>query len=332
MDNDAGWRDGVTDDGIMSQQDEIQRAIEQSQPLVSDKEAPGALIDEYRDNPAFVGKLQEFAIKYDALRRVRGDGNCFYRAFLIGVAEYFASAGVCRPAGFADADAYGAAQGSVALCSVQPSDPSPQARYEATLKYVRDSLPALVALGWSEYTTGDFRDAMLSWLWQVGKAAPSDPPVSHQSALGPLGYHADDGMDSFFVLTYLRCLCALELRSKEDDYFPWVIALAPECSSVKDFCDSQVEAVRTDADQLQIMALAKAWDAAVKIAYFDASASGAGSSSSGGNGIGSAGLSIITFPEGQPPATSSSSSSATPGSMALHFLYRPGHYDVAYPK
>lgn len=79
--------------------------------------------------------------------------------------------------------------------------------------------------------------------------------------------------------------------------------------SAKDFCDREVEPVATDADQIQIIALSKAWRVTIAIAYVDASA---GTTAS-----------VLKFPEGADDA-------AFPRIVDL--LYRPGHYDVAYPK
>jgi ubiquitin thioesterase protein OTUB1 len=321
----------ATYEDVEAQQDAIRRAVEASQPLVSEREDPAALLAEYADNALVLPKLREFAARYAGFRRVRGDGSCFYRAFLVGVAEAFAGAGVVRPAGHASAAAFAAAAapqpgggpGATELARLPPHAPA-QARYEATLAYVRDSLPALAARGWSEYTTVDFRDAMLGWLWGVGRPTADAPPVPAEAALGPLGYAAPDGDaggDAFFVLTYARCLTALALRAHEDEYEGWVAAVAPGCASVKEFCDAHVEAVRTDADQLQALALARAWGVVVRVAYVDASPSGAGLSGGGGSG----GLQVIDLPDGDAYAAPSA------GPLVLHLLYRPGHYDVAYP-
>lgn len=262
---------------------------------MSDLEEPAVLLEEYKENASFTSKLGEFKRTYVAFRRVRGDGSCFYRSFCVALAEYCVNNAVFRPAGYLDCDAYVAAapvEADATEAAQLPPDATPQARYEAWLAFVRDSLPALIKRGWSEYTAGDFRDAMLSWLWGCGKASSSggSAPVTLDAALGPLGYRTTDAMESFYVLTYVRCLCALQLRAREDDYFPWVLALAPECASVKAFCDCHVEAVHTDADQLQIMALAQAFGVAVRIAYIDATASGSGAGSGGG-------LTTVTIPD-----------------------------------
>jgi len=301
---------------VVAQEDEIREAVAASQPLVSEREPVTALQLEYAGNPVFSAKLTTFAATHAEVRRVRGDGSCFYRAFLVGLSEWLLRANVTHPAGHADADSFVRAAPPGAQLARAADLPlgadGAQARYEGWLAFARDSLPALTQHGWSEITVSDFRDAFMAYLWAAGRPAASSAPVTPAEALAPLGLGAAEPMESFFVLTYLRCLCALELRGHEADYEPWVAALAPECHSVRQFCDGHVEAVNTDADSLQIMALATSFGVTCNIAYLDATASGAG-----GDGTGA--LSVVTIPDGAP--------SARP---TLHLLYRPGHYDVAY--
>lgn len=312
-----------------AQRDEIRRAVAASQPLVGEREPLTALQEEYAANNAFTTKLAEVAARYAAFRRVRGDGSCFYRAFLVGITEHLVEEGVVRPSGFADAEAFAAAAppgaALVRAPALPPALPGPaasQARYEGWLTLARDSLPALVARGWSAYTAVDFRDAFLAWLWALGRDGAAAPPVDPAAALRALGFRDAEETASFYVLTYLRCLCALELRAHEDDYAAWVEALAPECASVRQFCDAHVEAVHTDADSLQVLALATAFGVTCSIAYVDAAPSGAGGGGSSGA------LTTITIPDDaagageQPP----------PARPTLRFLYRPGHYDVVYPR
>ncbi|CAN0309928.1 unnamed protein product, partial [Ectocarpus sp. 4 AP-2014] len=58
-------------------------------PKVGAKEEVDALLPEYEGNPkpGFRKGVQDLGKRYSALRRVRGDGNCFYRSFLFGYLE-----------------------------------------------------------------------------------------------------------------------------------------------------------------------------------------------------------------------------------------------------
>ncbi|CAF1389272.1 unnamed protein product [Rotaria magnacalcarata] len=69
-------------------QNEIEREIAESQPLVSDKIRTTQLQSEYAsDDKIYQDKVAELMKKYQYIRRTRGDGNCFYRAFAFGYLE-----------------------------------------------------------------------------------------------------------------------------------------------------------------------------------------------------------------------------------------------------
>ncbi|KAI6229749.1 Ubiquitin thioesterase [Aphelenchoides fujianensis] len=68
---------------------EIEEEVRNTQVLVSQKEAIDRLVAEYDPavSPKFFEKAQELAQKYTHIRRIRGDGNCFYRAVLVAELE-----------------------------------------------------------------------------------------------------------------------------------------------------------------------------------------------------------------------------------------------------
>jgi len=80
----------------MAQQEEIESQIAATQPLVGALEPPSVLLPDYKDNPAkgFVAGVEDLARRYRMMRRVRGDGNCFYRAFLFAYLAGLVEGGV----------------------------------------------------------------------------------------------------------------------------------------------------------------------------------------------------------------------------------------------
>ena len=72
-----------TDESTLQQMEDIKQSIIDSQPLISEASSiNAALRDEYKDNtdsPGFLPGLDYLNNKYTNMRRVRGDGNCFYR-------------------------------------------------------------------------------------------------------------------------------------------------------------------------------------------------------------------------------------------------------------
>ena len=73
-------------------QNQIQEEIENSMPFISELTAIDIVKAEYRDNFKFEESFLELQKRYSRVRRLRRDGNCFYRAFLFQVFEYFINA------------------------------------------------------------------------------------------------------------------------------------------------------------------------------------------------------------------------------------------------
>lgn len=80
--------DTLLNEQIVAQQNQILLEV-QSQPLIGALVSPSLLIPEYESNidaPGFIPGLAYLASKY-VMRKVRGDGNCFYRSFLFSYLE-----------------------------------------------------------------------------------------------------------------------------------------------------------------------------------------------------------------------------------------------------
>uniref|UniRef100_A0A914HD81 Ubiquitin thioesterase n=1 Tax=Globodera rostochiensis TaxID=31243 RepID=A0A914HD81_GLORO len=65
-------------------QQEIEDEVRKTQPLVSSKQEIAHLISEFdeKTSPQYFKKATELGTVYSHIRRIRGDGNCFYRAVL----------------------------------------------------------------------------------------------------------------------------------------------------------------------------------------------------------------------------------------------------------
>ncbi|KAK6180862.1 hypothetical protein SNE40_008838 [Patella caerulea] len=69
------------DDQTCAQQRDIEKAIADEQPLVSDILSFDELKTEYQDDEIFKLKIDDLKGRYKHMRKTRGDGNCFFRAF-----------------------------------------------------------------------------------------------------------------------------------------------------------------------------------------------------------------------------------------------------------
>ncbi|KAH9698374.1 OVARIAN TUMOR DOMAIN-containing deubiquitinating enzyme 1 [Citrus sinensis] len=71
------------DEDIMQQQSDIKAEEAQKVPFVADKEPLSALASEYQSgSPILLEKIKVLGEQYAAIRRTRGDGNCFFRSFM----------------------------------------------------------------------------------------------------------------------------------------------------------------------------------------------------------------------------------------------------------
>ena len=66
----------------------IKAEIEQTTPLISEELDIKVLLKDYEDNKEYANSVKIITEKYKYLRKVRRDGNCFYRAFIYRLFEY----------------------------------------------------------------------------------------------------------------------------------------------------------------------------------------------------------------------------------------------------
>jgi ubiquitin thioesterase protein OTUB1 len=55
--------------------------VAENHPLIGSQEPLANLMIEYRDDPVYFKKMEKLCESYKSLRRVRPDGNCFFRGF-----------------------------------------------------------------------------------------------------------------------------------------------------------------------------------------------------------------------------------------------------------
>jgi ubiquitin thioesterase protein OTUB1 len=168
-------------------------------------------------------------------------------------------------------------------------------------KAVEASKETMNKLGFPPFTTEDFRDTFLE---QVEATGQSD--FSQQNLLD---LWRDSGSSDYLVV-FLRLLTSAELQERCDFYQPFM----EEGQAVKDFCATQVEPMYVESDHLQATALSAALGLTVRIMYLDRGSADEASAHDFG-------LEETTGEEKRPRVD-----------PKIHLLYRPGHYDVLYPK
>jgi ubiquitin thioesterase protein OTUB1 len=153
----------------------------------------------------------------------------------------------------------------------------------------------LLELNYPEFTVSDFHENYVDVLKDV--SGEDGRGVSTEELVSML---RDQGVDQYTVY-FTRLIASAYMQKNPDNFFAFCMAMGH--NDIKSFCASQVEASYVDADQLQIVALTESFKVGTRIVYLDGSTGE---------------LNHHDFPEGLEPE--------------IHLLYRPGHYDILYPK
>ncbi|GFR40095.1 hypothetical protein Agub_g643 [Astrephomene gubernaculifera] len=159
-----------------------------------------------------------------------------------------------------------------------------------------------------------FEDAMELLLDQLTEITKPHTNYTHQQLL----VNMRDDMVSNLVVMLLRLITSCEVQRREDFFFPFILGMYDDPpATVELFCQRHVEPMGEESDHIHIVAITEALQVPVRVVYLDSSALPAGG---GGSGL------DVTCHDFVPD-------SCAPGTRpCVHLLYRPGHYDILYPK
>jgi ubiquitin thioesterase protein OTUB1 len=159
---------------------------------------------------------------------------------------------------------------------------------------VKDSNQQLISIGgYDEMTMDLFYDCIVDFLESLSKISSDD---MHEEL-----NKENDVSD--YCTWYLRVLTATYLKADPQRFLPY---LEDGYMDIASFCQTQIEPMGKECTMVQVLALAEAFHVKVKIQYLD----------------GREFQSKLTSHEFGPKSS--------PTQLSL--LYRPGHYDILYPK
>ncbi|CEP02109.1 unnamed protein product (mitochondrion) [Plasmodiophora brassicae] len=172
-----------TDEAIIRQHDDIRAKIAEEHPLVSPL-APirDLLTRETRNN--VVSKINELDDRYDGIRRVRGDGNCFFRSYLLAV--------FTRIAG--DQDKFATVLDNL-------------------IARIESSKAELIEAGFPDFAVEDFWDEFRSQLHNLKDSRPTPSQVEET--------FADQSVSDYLVM-YARLLTSWYLQTNADQFQPYI--------------------------------------------------------------------------------------------------------------
>jgi ubiquitin thioesterase protein OTUB1 len=175
------------DEETLAQQRQIEEEIAKAQPLVGEKQSLAALEAEYneKESAEFLRKAKELRQRYHSLRRVRGDGNCFYRAIAFAQLELLLRRD--NPSWTADFD-----------------------RFAALANGWKDKL---LKLGYPAMTTEDFADVFADILKRL-----KEENAPHAKLLEIF----NNPGESEYIVVFMRLVTGGYLLENEVDYYGFV--------------------------------------------------------------------------------------------------------------
>mmetsp|Transcript_8820 Transcript_8820/g.14676 ORF Transcript_8820/g.14676 Transcript_8820/m.14676 type:complete len:291 (+) Transcript_8820:70-942(+) len=229
------------DEATLQQMDNIQSNVVESQPLISEATSVAVLAETYigGDSSGFLPGISYLNDKYTKLRRVRGDGNCFYRSFLFAYLENLIIQ-LNMPNGESSTGAAAAAKHE----------------YDRIHRFVVDSKQQLVAIGYDEFALETFHDVFTEFIVNI-------PSMTTDSLFD----HFVNGGEADYYTWYMRLLTAGFLRLHEDRFFPFLMDGVD--IDMASYCRREVEPMGKDSDQLHIIALTEYLNIPVSIEYLD---------------------------------------------------------------
>lgn len=171
--------------------------------------------------------------------------------------------------------------------------PGQKERHAAFAARTKDSLETCVRAGYEKVAVEDFHDEFVSCLQRLGAEGASAATVEEV-------LQECDG----YLVCWMRILTSVHLKLHREQYE----AFLSSHSSILDFCAQEVDPMSTEADHLQIAALSSYLGVPVCVVYLDRSESHTAAEHK--------------FED----------SSSVGGFPSVHLLYRPGHYDIIYPR
>ncbi|KAL0952742.1 hypothetical protein HGRIS_006973 [Hohenbuehelia grisea] len=209
-----------------------------SRPLIDEVSPMTALREEYENgSQSFVQQIDWLMEKgYKAVRRTKGDGDCFYRSV--------AFAYVDRIIHSADVPLAAASAAST----------------------IQSTLSMLDMAGFQKLVFEDFYDVLVSLIESTVQPDAEGRTVDDNVLLEQ--FQMPEVSNS--IVVFLRLLTSAQIRTDPESYEAFLFhpelgeQLAP-----REFCESLVEAVGKEADHVQIMALSRALHLDIDIAYLD---------------------------------------------------------------
>ena len=285
-----------------AQLEAIENEVKSNQPLTSDHLEIGILAQQYvnaasdddsehQQNSGFLRGVEFLCTKYTSFRKVRGDGNCYYRAFLY------------------------------ALCEKLLSN-NASVEYYRIRRIVNESLAWVCQFGYEEYTIDMFHEELVELFTFIDKSSPSEFDSMQQQLHTRLN---EQNATSDYCTWFMRVMTASQMKSNPNRYLPYV--MAEDYTDINMFCSREVEPMGKECGMVQVSALAECLGVRVIVEYMDGHM-GPETSSLVHHVFG--GEEVDEDVGDNKMIDSARPTNGEEERTSIVLLYRPGHYDILY--
>lgn len=202
-----------------------------------------------------------------------------------------------RPDGNCFFRAFGFAYFESLLSSGDKNDLAYQDELDKFIKFTKLSKEQLIDLGLPSVTIEDFFEVFLETLLSIKNREIQTPEQLLERFC--------EQTTSDYIVVYFRLITSGYLQRNSDKFANFIVG----ASSIVEFCKTEVEPMYRESDHIHVVATASALQVKTRIIYMDRGSSADGS------------VNAHDFPEPDYPSK-----------CRIHLLYRPGHYDVLYPR
>lgn len=177
------------------------------------------------------------------------------------------------------------------------TDQANQDELDKFIKFIKESKEHLIDLGLPAVTIEDFFEIFLGTLLSIKN---NEIQTSEQ-----LLEKFQDQAVTDYIVVYFRLITSGYLQQNSDKFANFIV----DSPSIVDFCKAEVEPMYRESDHIHVVAVTSALQVKTRIIYMDRG------STADGN------VNAHDFPEPD-----------FPSKCRIHLLYRPGHYDLLYPR
>ena len=341
------------DQQTQAQLDAISEDIKKNQVLTSELKPITELASSYKKDAAatisnevvgFLGGCHYLSSQYTSYRTVRGDGNCFYRAFLYGLVE-----NLCNNTTTFNSNT---ATDTNNNNNNNNNNSNNTTEFERIRNYIVASIDAVVTVGgYNRFAIEMFHDEMVDLftkMQEVLTVAPLAATVRTREAVFAAIHKVlnEENGTSDYCVWYLRAITATYLKQdptrfvhylNSDDTATTTTATSTYYTDVPTYCAREIDPMGKDCTMVGIVALAEAFQVQVDIEYMDGR-----NSTENNNTTKDATTTSITNDNNklvkhsfgkkgdEIVGSSPSSSSSLSPTVCISLLYRPGHYDILY--